>query len=267
MQRRFQYRIGGPALWTQLRARREELFGCDLNKAFVSHTDILKARGQEKSKSTLMSRSPSSKTLLHQEKSSAGPWKRERNLGSGSLKRLFQKSIRQFNPTETVVKVKPIGANAHRVYDQTRLACYSTAEEAWRVTSDSLLASIHIRNRIAHENASMESMADEFERISREMREGQVTHDEMKKIHKSIVIAYGYKFADFVFRLSHVAEFVLSKEEQTMHERYQAAYTKRQPIPKDNTHVKEFFDPCHQQLFYYDFRTGQSTWDRPMDSV
>ena len=85
----------------------------------------------------------------------------------------------------------------------------------------------------------MQSMGDEFDRISKAMRNGQLGVEEIRQIHKSIVVEYGYKFAHFIFRLSNVSDFILSEEEQTIHARYTKAFHAGHHIAPDVSQVKE----------------------------
>lgn len=213
LKRTLQRRVVGESLWNQLQLRREELREFGLDESFVSHDDILQAVTKEKKN-------------------------RSQELLLKSVKEKKQTLLQFSNKKEPIpMKVLPIVSECS---DHINLGSYSSVDEAWRVTSDSLLASIYVRNQMASTKVDTSiSMADELDRVSLEMRQGRLRDDEIESIYKSIVVTYGYKFAHFVFGLSHIAYFIRTKEENKTMERYNKAYKEGKHIPRDNSQIQE----------------------------
>ena len=224
MRQRLRRRVVGDAFWKGLEKRRTELYNFGLDRPFVSHADIIQASfaqmGREKQVNALRDRPQSF-------------WNR-------SFRKTFRGAIRSFGSISRP-SVIPLPRSKYDTSDAQHLGCFSDEKEAWKISSDNLLASIHVRNLMRSKPAEFtpESMADEFDRISNDLKCGKLTDSECSSIHKSVVKAHGYQFAKFIFDLSHAANTVRSREEKHIIDRFSSAFERGERITPDASHIQE----------------------------
>ena len=226
-------RIVGEPFWNQVEKRRDELYHHGIDHVFVSHDELLHAADMERQRKLQLS------ALRKKEgtKEQKSFWMRT----SKNLSKVLPQSVRNLFHRGGLYKIKTRVKSVYERGDLYHFSQYCNMEEAWQVTANSLLASIHLQNQRQGKssNEDTSTLALEFDRISNAMKSGTMSDSECTLIHKSIVKAYGYQFSRFVFTRSHLAYFVYDKVEKSTLDRCQQALHQGHAIPPNTTHVKE----------------------------
>ncbi|RLN72560.1 hypothetical protein BBJ28_00004449 [Nothophytophthora sp. Chile5] len=145
----------------------------------------------------------------------------------------------------------------------------STLESAWRVTANHALASVFIQCCHASVSEGDGALAAEFQRVTKEISDGKLGVEQCERIRLRLVRDYGYRFAQFLLgksslkELSHASKTPL--EERRAQQRYSKAWSTSGLVDDKTVYWKEFEDPAAKRAFYYNVRTGESRWEKPVN--
>ncbi|RLN78151.1 hypothetical protein BBJ28_00007986 [Nothophytophthora sp. Chile5] len=147
----------------------------------------------------------------------------------------------------------------------------STVESAWRVTANHALASVFIQCCHASVSEGDGALITEFQRVTKEISDGKLGVEQCERIRLRLVGDYGYRFAQFLLEksslkeLSHASKTPL--EERRAQQRYSKAWSTSGLVDDKTVYWKEFEDPVAKRAFYYNVRTGESRWEKPVNFV
>lgn len=240
----------GEKFWTHLQLRRDQLYHFGLDQPFVSEHDILQAAQAEL-------------LFLEEQQRQADKKRKDEQSFLSNLKTQWRKKFQtpdDLTDKKQVMRkssnVLPLRSKSiHHEHDLHFLKHYPNAEKAWQVTADNLLASIYIRNKALTIGATADGLnnsrlAEEYTRISHDLVEGKLEKIECQSVWKAIVVDYGYQFTDFIFRLSHSADFVQKEDERKIAKRFKKAMQSGVTLSVDTSQVTEVSFVCYGSTFF-----------------
>ncbi|KAK1941693.1 hypothetical protein P3T76_006757 [Phytophthora citrophthora] len=157
-------------------------------------------------------------------------------------------------------------SNLRLTFDQC-----STADEAWRVAANHALASVHIQCLLDTSTPTIEELQEEFEQVTNKIFAGKLSVEMSEKIRQRLVKVYGYHFAHSLLSRSNVKEHnhtsKTPSDERRATQRYAKALGGDRLAEDKSIYWKEFQDPVAKRAFYYNVRTGESRWEKPVNFV
>ncbi|KAF1794956.1 Peptidase M1, alanyl aminopeptidase, C-terminal [Phytophthora cactorum] len=157
-------------------------------------------------------------------------------------------------------------SNLGLLFDQ----CYSL-KEAWRISANHALASVYIQGLLEDSTATCEALQAEFEQVTKQIFDGELSTDKSEQIRQRLVKVYGYRFAHSLLAKSCVKEQSYASktppDERRAKQRYTKAWSGSGLVEDKVIYWKEFEDPVAKRAFYYNIRTGESRWEKPANFV
>ncbi|TMW57323.1 hypothetical protein Poli38472_003248 [Pythium oligandrum] len=259
-QRVIKRRVLGEVTWERLRDRRVKLQNAGLTNLFVSSTEIVVALA-----STTRSKS---KHIAKFEKNTVKETTNDVYPLSGS-------TPRKILPVES-----PMSLQNRQFGNESGtwaiLGTYRTADDAWRVTADSALATAYCASEsLRHQdsNLTLDDLRSTFERMRIELEQRTCSQPKCETTRQFLVQAYGYQFATFLFEKSSLAREALvptaplgiGARKQTLRAklRYEKAWYGGKLVEDKAVYWKEYTDPVLKRVFYHNIRTGESRWEQP----
>ncbi|KAL3668358.1 hypothetical protein V7S43_006448 [Phytophthora oleae] len=157
-------------------------------------------------------------------------------------------------------------SNLRGAFDQ-----FSAVDEAWRVSANHALASVHIQCLLEVSTPTIEELQVEFEQVTKKIFAGELSLEKAEKIRQRLVKVYGYRFAHSLLSRSNVKELSHASkapsDERRATQRYAKAWSGNGLVEDKSIYWKEFQDPIAKRAFYYNIRTGESRWEKPANFV
>ncbi|KAG3136094.1 hypothetical protein PI126_g17971 [Phytophthora idaei] len=157
-------------------------------------------------------------------------------------------------------------SNLGLLFDQ----CYSL-NEAWRISANHALASVYIQGLLEDSTATCEALQAEFEQVTKQIFDGELSTDKSEQIRQRLVKVYGYRFAHSLLAKSCVKEQSYASktppDERRAKQRYTKVWSGSGLVEDKVIYWKEFEDPVAKRAFYYNIRTGESRWEKPANFV
>ncbi|GMF17270.1 unnamed protein product [Phytophthora lilii] len=121
----------------------------------------------------------------------------------------------------------------------------STSEEAWRVSANHALASVHIQCLLEETPATIDELQAEFERVTAQIFAGELSTEHAERIRQRLVREYGYRFAHCLLARSNMKELSYAsktpRDERRAKQRYAKAWRGSGLIEDKVIYWKEVF--------------------------